>query len=294
MAYEPKPETATLLRRALAHINSVPYQVSARWVFYRLLQDGSLEAKGDYKKLLSLLSKARKAFYGGWRPDTLIDESRGANVRGNGFDDGQGWLQAMSRQECFLDRWSNQPGYVEVWFEAAAMEQQFSFYTDENVPLLAFHGDVSIPEKWTAATRLWQRWHELQVPITVLYYGDLDPKGLQIPESARTDVVNFACAYAFRRGDISTVEEFMGGFYQDFTFLRVGLNEEHVQQYDIMENPERPDTYQWEGLEDDAAQELIAQVDSYLDKEAFEEIMSQESNISSQYREHVLELELAE
>ncbi|MCH8089138.1 MAG: hypothetical protein IH955_03900, partial [Chloroflexi bacterium] len=35
----------------MAHINSVPYAVTARWVFYRLLQDGTFGAKAAIEKL---------------------------------------------------------------------------------------------------------------------------------------------------------------------------------------------------------------------------------------------------
>jgi len=36
--YEPRKEQADILDRAQEHIRSVPYQVTARWLFYRLLQ----------------------------------------------------------------------------------------------------------------------------------------------------------------------------------------------------------------------------------------------------------------
>ncbi|GAI60618.1 unnamed protein product [marine sediment metagenome] len=48
--------------------------------------------------------------------------------------------------------------YGEIWFEAGAMQGQFLHYADENVPLLAFHGDISIPEKWRSAQRLAAWW----------------------------------------------------------------------------------------------------------------------------------------
>ena len=128
-------------------------------------QDGFLQVKSDYKRLLGYLSKARKRFYGPWRPGTLADDSTAAVVRCDGFESGQDWVDALGhRLSCKLERWRSQAVYVEVWFEAAAMGSQFAHHTNENITLLAFHGDVSIPEKWKAARRLARRWLELRKP----------------------------------------------------------------------------------------------------------------------------------
>ena len=58
------------------------------------------------------------------------------------------------------------------------------------------------------------------------------------------------------------------------------------------ENPERPGTYQWEGLDDGAAQELIGQVENYLDQGAFQTVIEQEEDITGQFRDHLGSLEL--
>lgn len=297
MSYNPSREVAEVLDRAYGHITSAPYQVTARWVFYRLLQDGTLAEKSDYKRLLSYLSKARKQFYRRWTPATLADDTRAASVRGVGFESGQEWLgEVMEQTTCNLDRWSEQDRYVEVWFEASAMQAQFDFYTNENVPLLAFHGDVSIPEKWKATRRLVDRWMELEVPIVVLYYGDLDPKGLTIPESAHRDVINFAARYMWQKmgrdADRDALTEQFNRFLGDFTFTRVGLNDDQIALYGVPENPERPGTYQWEGLDDDAAQELIREVDRHLSMDGFRDVMSKEDDITQQFRNHLEDLTL--
>ena len=271
----------------MAYVRSVAYIVTARWVFYRLLQDGTFSVKAGYKSLLGYLSKARKGFWGGWRPDTLGDDTRAAAVRGGGYDSGAEWLRALSRYStCSLDRWKDQPNYVEIWFEAAAMAAQFQFHANRNVPLLAFHGDVSIPAKWDAAKRLVNRWMEGKKPIYVLYYGDLDPKGLSIPQSARTDIEDFAVRMLDESGDDAEA------FLDDFHFIRVGLNADTILQYDVPENPERPGTFQWEGLDDDAARELIRIADDYLDLGAFQETEERAKIFTDKVREHLSILQL--
>ena len=74
--YKPIARTAEILEAALGYIDSVAYRVGLRWVFYRLLQDSYLTSKDDYENLTDYASKARKRFYHGWRPNTLVDEGR--------------------------------------------------------------------------------------------------------------------------------------------------------------------------------------------------------------------------
>ncbi|MCI0554287.1 MAG: hypothetical protein L0287_25350, partial [Anaerolineae bacterium] len=233
-----------ILDAAIAHISAVPYAVTARWVFYRLLQDGILRTKADYKNFLSYASKARKGFYDGiWTPWLLADDTRAAIIRGGGFKSESDWIGYLIKNlECSIDAWQTQPRYVEVWFEAAAMQSQFDYYCHPIIPLLAFHGDVSIPEKWKSAKRLFDRWRADPKPMFVYYFGDLDAKGVQIPRSAFKDIADFILAdAAIKRLDEcesqeiavrEAIEQFMT-FREDVKFIRVGLLPEHVTRYDI-------------------------------------------------------------
>ncbi len=282
MEYTPASETREVLDRAWEYIDSVPYAVTARWVFYRLLQDGIFSEKRDYKRLLGYLSRARKSFYGQWKPDSLTDDTREAVVRGSGHKDVESWVRSLADTTvCYLDMWQDQENYVELWFEAAAMAAQFEHYAHPNISLLAFHGDISIPEKWEAAKRIAARWANHRNKIKILYYGDLDDKGLQIPESARKDVTYFASIILEDHGHDST------RFLRAFEFVRVGINEGQEDQYNIPENPDRPGTYQWEGLDDAAAAELIATANDYLDMAGFEEVEGQEAEATARFRAYL-------
>jgi hypothetical protein len=84
--YKPQAEQAIILDRAYELVESVPYKVTARWLFYRLLQESFFKDKDAYKeKFLPLLSKARKTFYKQGTPDTLADDTRVAVIRGGGW-----------------------------------------------------------------------------------------------------------------------------------------------------------------------------------------------------------------
>lgn len=178
--YKPRGEQAQILDRAYELVQSVPYKVTARWLFYRLLQESFFKDKDAYKaKFLPLLSKARKSFYKEWTPETLSDDTRIAVIRGDGWTSESSFLKDVGQATCILDKWQDQDCYLEIWFEAKAMKGQFEHYT-EHVTLRPFGGDCSISFKWQIAVELEEKHDQYQTPVVILYFGDLDPKGLQI------------------------------------------------------------------------------------------------------------------
>jgi len=263
--YNPHKDQINILDMAYNFVESVPYTVTARWLFYRLLQEGIYAEKNDYKgKFLPLLSKARKAFYKNWRPDTLADDTREALIRGDGFESYYDWLKAIGKAKCSLDKWYNQSHYIELWFEAKAMKGQFEHYT-KHITLRPFGGDASISFKWDTAQELSTAYQRYKKPIVILYFGDLDPKGLQIPESAVRDIRAWC--------DI------------DFEFYRCGLNPGDESKFNITENFEKPGTYQWEALTDKDAQELITSwTRQFVSQGYFEDTIFREKQINQRFQ----------
>lgn len=226
--WHPRPESVKLLNFAMAKIKSVPYQVNSRWVFYRVLQAGLMRDKKQITAFDSLTSRARKNFYGEWRPDTLIDSIRTADFRGE--------QHVGCRVE--LDSTHFQDYYVQLWFEAEAMHQQFDFFTrDYRVSLVPFRGDYSVPKKWELAKKLEDMSARYEKPIKILYFGDCDRKGHLIPEAALKDIRAWCRV--------------------PFDFERVGLTEKQAKQFGLPENPEKLGNFQWEALDDQHAKELI-------------------------------------
>ena len=261
MDYTPHGKTAEILDRAYELVNSVPYQVSARWLFYRLLQEGFYKTKQDYSnKFLKAVSTARHAFYNGWRPDTLADETRESIKGGAGFQNVRSWIEAVSEAKCRLDKWYTQPVYLECWYEARAMTDQFRHYT-KNVTLRPMGGQPSIPYKWQAAKDIERAAQEYKTPVVILYFGDLDPAGETISETIERDVREWCKA--------------------DFEFIRCGLTAEQVARYSVPENIDHPNAYQWEALSDAGAQEIItSNLDGYLHHDAFSHVAEREAKAS--------------
>ena len=265
ITYSPQPETADILRRAFLHIESVPYKVSIRWVFYRLLQEGFYSSKDDYKKLINHIGRARHAFWEGWRPDTLADETRSSIIEGDAFESVEAWIKAPDL--CVLDKWQDQDSYLEIWFEARAMVEQFKEYT-KYITLRPMGGQPSIPFKFNIAKDL-DAYEDRDV--TILYFGDLDPAGRVIANVASEDVHRWSDC--------------------DFDFVWAGLTSEQVDKYRVPENFEHPGAYQWEALADDAAAEIIHEILSeYVDQEAIDNKIIEEVEATVWMREQQKDL----
>lgn len=241
--YRPHEKNRIILQRAWEHINSVPYTVTSRFLFYRLLQDGYYRKPDpprhdDYhQKFLPLLSKARKRFYGDWRPDTLRDDTRREHRTYHGATSVEEWLESLAHLECELDPWGIQDGLGVIVFEADAMRSQFEWFAPPAYSLWPFGGDPSIEYKWRLATYIIELNQRYDKPITLFYFGDLDKKGLEIAENALTEIALW-----------SGVE---------FQVRRGGLNPGDAERYNIPENFERPGQYQWVALTHESAGNII-------------------------------------
>jgi len=270
--YKPNKNNRETLERAMEHISSVPYQVSLRWVFYRLLQEGFYSEKEHYLSWKSLASTARKRFYKEWKPDTLVDDTRGieglswtyyneASLRSYYFTD------LTKRSPVYIDHFTNQPEVIIICFEARTMADQFRYYT-RRIDLVPFGGDPSIHLKWRVAKTIEYEANLHDKPVRILYFGDYDPKGQQIGASAMKDVRAWC--------DV------------DFNFTNCGLTLAQAIEYEIPENPDKPNEYQWEALNDVGASEIIGDaVLSYISDDIVDETLRLEKLISEEFKQRL-------
>jgi hypothetical protein len=261
MDYNPRANKV-MLARAWEHIQSVPYQVSLRWLFYRLLQDGICKGKADYKRFKKPIGNARKNFYEGWRPWTLVDDTRRSHRDWHGYLTVEEWKREIRSHGCVLDPWPEQERYGIIAFEADAMFRQFEHYAPGAFSLWPFRGDASLEYKYRLAKHIEKAATTYSNPVTVFYFGDLDPKGQSIPENAMRDVKAW-CEV-------------------DFEFVRGGLNRGDETRFGIPENFENPGEYQWEALTDEGARTLIAEtLEGFYDRYA-DLIISKRENEATQ------------
>lgn len=267
--WQPSKKNDKLLSRAMEFVNSVSYAVSLRWVFYRLLQEGFYSKKGDYANWVKLSSKVRKNFYKDWNPDTLTDDSRERIEKAYGDENVEDYLNRLKEYGVALgfelDHFYKQDNYVEIWFEARAMVRQFEHYTNR-INLFPFGGQTSIPLKWETAKKLEICKEKYNNNIVILYFGDYDKAGFQIPESAVRDIRAWCNI--------------------DFEFIRCGLTEEQAIKYNIPENPDKPGEYQWEALSDENAGEIIIKnVSTYIDENIISKLVYQAEEVKQKLEE---------
>lgn len=246
--YNPSKRVAKILEFAMKTIKSVPYKTSSRWVFYQIYQNLGIPKK-NVKLFDKWTSRARKNFWNGWKPDTMYDSIREMTIRGMGYDSPEEWFETFKEKTCLLDKIRHQKYYMMMWFEARAMQDQFKHYTrNRYISLVPFGGDASIPYKWKIAKHLEEMFDIYGKPIVILYFGDFDDKGMLIPESAIKDIRKW-CKLEFIREGLPKPGQVL--------YHRVGLNEEHIEQFKIPDSPEEPGKYQWEALNDRNARHLI-------------------------------------
>ena len=244
---------------------TVPYRVSFRFAFYRLWEarDVYFNSRQDKEHACASLHQDwSKAVHGGWYPpDTFADESRQVELRQpSGAKSTAEWLddyrssdfESMIQEPCSLDRRSNQAHQVILCFEANAMVQQFQHYAgSRSLDFFPFGGQLSNPIKYDLAKRvefLVREYPDSQV--TVLYAGDFDTAGVQIPETAFWDVDKW-CS-------------------KPFDVYRIGVNKDHGVS-------------QWEALTDDRAGEIITTaLNQFIDLSKYEELDEQETDINQQ------------
>ncbi len=280
-SYKPQKKAELWLDEAMKHIKSVDYKVSARWVSYRLLQDGIISSKKYFGQLDKYMSSARKIGYKDWTPFTLADSIRepvNASYPGSGNPNeidieeiAQEQIDTMSDFYIDVSRWWYEDNYLEIWYEARAMTGQFMRYAPYGVTLQPCGGDVSIPMKAEGARRI-ERWSRYTgKPAVVLYFGDLDKKGLQIPQAATNDLLTWC--------------------RQPLSFYRVGLTAEQVERFNLPDNPEKPGSYQWEALTDPQAVELIkGAVSQFVSDEAYEKSREEAEKLEDGAKAHFKEL----
>lgn len=241
-----------VLHHALAiarrYRNEHQMTLTLRQMYYRFVAEGlSPSGQLHYKRIGDVLTDAR---YSGTYPVELL-EDRGRDVAKGDFtrwendvsaalDYGAGWLQNLPSFLICRARWCGQPIHVSVWVEKQALEGVFQPTCDElGVSWFACKGypSVSALWEWIQAAHAAQRttapehnpyhfpntdisWRERHKGAAdrcvVLYFGDHDPDGWEIPRSAERNIRQLL--------DVKHM-------HLDVEFRRVALLREQIDRY---------------------------------------------------------------
>ncbi len=173
-------------------------QITLRQLYYRLVSIGMTNDAKHYKKVIAAMTDARwnetvdfgafidreRSMFGETKsePTVLVDEEEEAK------EQIESWMKHYS-----LNKWENQPEYVEVWIEKKALQGVFEMPCQRaSVGLAPCKGYPSLTFLNEARERFNNANTNGQNP-TILYFGDFDPSGEDIPRSISENLFRMGC-----------------------------------------------------------------------------------------------------
>ncbi len=171
--------TLDLLLKAQSIILLYEY-VTVRQVYYVLVSRQDINNNyNEYKRIIRILKNGRLA--GLINFNNIIDDTRDAEKTPSwkSMND----LLSAAVDQYRSDWWIGQPRHVEVWLEKRALRRILYPLTNEyDVYLCTGGGYQSWSQVWAARARFLAK---NDVNLKILYFGDLDPSGKDMPRDIR-------------------------------------------------------------------------------------------------------------
>lgn len=204
------------------------YDLSLRQLYYQLVSRNIIpNTEKSYKNIGNLVSDARLAGMIDW--DMIKD--RGRECIENSHWDTPADIVRTAAKQFRIDRWEDQPRYVEVMVEKQALEGVLvPVCRDLDIPFTANKGYSSSSAMYEASKRFIQR-HEEGKQLYVLYLGDHDPSGIDMSRDVLDRLDMFIKVSTDRADEVGPNEE------PAITLNRLALNMDQVRQLNPPENP---------------------------------------------------------
>jgi len=218
--YVPKNFSARSVERInranaiIAEYAAEGFALTLRQLYYQFVARGLLaNTVQSYKTLGFLVNDARLAGLIDWS----AVEDRTRNVRINShWESPQSIVRACASQYQ-IDKWADQPEYVEVWIEKDALIGVIEGICEElDVPYFSCRGYTSQSEMRAAASQRLVEREELGKLTTIIHLGDHDPSGIDMTRDIQARLRIF--------GSSVRVD-------------RLALNMDQVDQYGLPPNP---------------------------------------------------------
>lgn len=205
-------ETIDRVNSIVEEYEAQGFELTLRQVYYQLVARGFIpNNERSYKNLGSLINDGRLAGLIDWY--AIVDRTR--NLRGNSHWENPESVIDSARYSYMLDRWENQPNYVEVWVEKDALIGIVSQICRElDVPHFSCRGYTSQSEMWSAAQRFIRQSHKES--RTIIHLGDHDPSGIDMTRD---------------------IQERLDMFGADVFVKRVALTMEQIETFNPPPNP---------------------------------------------------------
>ena len=202
-----------LINSIVAEYHAQGYDLTLRQVYYQLVARGYIpNNERSYKNLGNVLNDGRLAGLIDW--NSIVDRTR--NLRRNSHWESPREIIESAAYQFALDKWIDQPNYVEVWVEKDALVGVVGQICKSlDVPYFSCRGYVSQSEMWTAAQRFIQE-NRRRESCTILHLGDHDPSGIDMTRD---------------------IQERMCLFGADVNVERIALTMNQVELYNPPPNP---------------------------------------------------------
>lgn len=260
--------------------------LTLRGLHYQLVSIGMTNSLRHYKRVVSAMIEARweglvdfDAFSDHDREMLGMTQSERVNLVDaieHGKEQVRAWMEYYNK-----NRWENQPVYPEVFIEKKALQGVFERpCRDYDVALGACKGYPSLTFLNDAAIRFKQAYRDGKKPV-ILYFGDYDPSGEDIPRAIKENIIRLGC------GSIEV--------------RRISLLHEQVVEWKLPPAPIKEGdsrSANWDGLgqvELDAVKPeklkkmCIEAIESVFDQSKYDQLMKIEESERDIYRADLLE-----
>jgi len=228
-------------------VRDVYYALEARGFEQELAEHGHTF---EYRYVKRAVKKGRR--HGYIEPALIIDESRRAEMTvWEGHESPEQFVDTHVRGVWNAYRenfWNDQGTHLEIWLEKQSLASIFRPIAEEfNVRLEATRGDWSDSKVYEATQRLRER-IVAGDDVVVLYFGDFNPSGYHAPVSVQETMGYYGIDLTFRDPDQERPAFYFDVWpldspakfgYDEGTLLfdRKGINLEHIERFDLPENP---------------------------------------------------------
>lgn len=271
-----------IIRNSLAELrNYSSGEITIRGLHYRMVARGMTNSDTHYARVKSAMVFARRdgqinydqfsdyerETIGTTEADTTDVDSR-VNLSGRVMEH---YLKNYTK-----NKWENQPYYPEIWIEKKALIGVFERLCSRNSVLLSpCKGYPSLTFLKDAADRF-EDMQEEGKKVIILYFGDYDASGEDIPRSIKDNLLK--------------------DFDVEVEVRRVLLMENHVIEMGLPPAPTKAGDSRgntWTGLgqvELDSVEPKVIQrycqeaIDEILDEDLYDELMEQEAEERKEYR----------
>ena len=210
--------------------------LTIRGLHYQLVSIGMTNSIQHYKRVVNAMIKARRQGLIAYEKfsdndremigKTKADETILEDEIEYGKNAIESWMKYY-----FKNRWENQPYYPEVFIEKKALQGVFNPVCERfGVALGACKGYPSLTFLNDTAKRFIAQEENGKIPI-ILYFGDYDPSGEDIPRSIKANIIELGC--------------------ENIQLVRFALMEHQVVEWKLPPAPAKETdsrTSKWEGL----------------------------------------------